>query len=106
MITSNEYCIAEDTTFFSKGFLEHRLWLGQAEKPQCTSSERAASILPGLLATVKVSRARGDSPGHTGAHGVAVWAEWAWASPSDGAEKTQADSVERPIWSISAQKWG
>ena len=35
--------------------------LGQAEKPQCTSSERAASILPGLLATVKVSRARGDS---------------------------------------------
>ena len=61
MITSNEYCIAEDMTFFSKGFLKHRLWLGQAEKPQCTSSERAASIFPGLLATVKVSRPRGDS---------------------------------------------
>lgn len=61
MIASNEYCIAEDTISFSKGFLKHHLWLGQAENPQCISREGAASIFPGLLVTVKASRPRGDS---------------------------------------------
>lgn len=41
MIASHEYRIAEYMTFFSKGFLKHRLWLVQAGKPHCTSSKSA-----------------------------------------------------------------
>ena len=64
MIASNEYRIAEYMTFFSKGFLKHRLWLGQAGKPHCTSSERAGEHL--LWDGLSLSRSPGPEEAATG----------------------------------------
>ena len=62
MIASNEYCIAEDTTFFSKGFLKRHLWLGQALHLR---GQRASA-----LALLLLSRFPGPEETATGREGA------------------------------------